>query len=290
MRTPSILITVGLLACAQNVHATTARDNELYAGWLKMYDLKFDDAHRIFRDWESSHPTDPLAPCSQATAYLFSEFARLGVLESELFVNDERFTARKKLKPDARLKVEFSNEIENEERLSDALLRHSPSDERALFAKSLGWGLRADYAALIEKSNLTSLNYTRQARAYAEKVLSVNPQAYDAYLAPGVENYLLSLKPAPLRLMLKLTGSNVDREKGLEQLHKTASQGLYLEPFAKVLLAVAALRDNNRAAAQAFLEELHRRFPGNPLYSRELGEIAAKRETRPDAANSEQQR
>jgi hypothetical protein len=290
MRTAAILLTVGLLACAQNVHASTARDNELYAGWLKMYDLKFDDAHRIFRDWESSHPTDPLAPCSQATAYLFSEFARLGVLESELFVNDERFSARKKLQPDARLKVEFSNEIEKEERLSDALLRHSPSDERALFAKSLGWGLRADYAALIEKSNLTSLNYTRQARAYAEKVLSLNPQAYDAYLAPGVENYLLSLKPGPLRIVLKLTGSNVDREKGLQQLQKTASQGLYLEPFAKVLLAVAALRDNNRAAAQAFLEELHRRFPGNPLYSRELGQIAARRETRSNPANSEQQR
>jgi hypothetical protein len=158
MRTAGILLMLSLLVCAQPVHAATARDNELYAGWLKMYDLKFEAAHRIFRDWESGHPTDPLAPCSEATAYLFSEFARLGVLESELFVNDEHFSARKRLQPDARLKVEFSNEIEKQERLSDALLQRSPTDQRALFAKSLGWGLRADYAALIEKSNLASLN------------------------------------------------------------------------------------------------------------------------------------
>ena len=289
IRTAGVLLVSGLLAWPQTAPATGA-DNELYAGWLKMYDLKFDDAHRIFRHWKSNHPTDPLGPGSEATAYLFSEFARLGVLESELFVNDERFSTRKKLRPEPQLKVEFTNEVDNEDRLSDSLLQRSPTDPRALFAKSLGWGLRADYAALIEKSNLVSLSYTKQARTYAEKLLATDSQAYDAYLAPGVENYLLSLKAAPLRLLLKWTGSNVDRQKGLEELQKTASHGLYFEPFAKVLLAVAALRDNNADRAQALLEELHLRFPDNPLYSRELNQIAARRGTASNSANAERQR
>ncbi len=76
------------------------------------------------------------------------------------------------------------------------------------------------------------------------------PDAADAYLGPGLENYLLSLKPAPLRVLLRVTGSNVDREKGVQEIRETALHGHYLEPFAKLLLAVAALRDNNPVRAR----------------------------------------
>jgi hypothetical protein len=84
---------------------------------------------------------------------------------------------------------------------------------------------------------------------------------------------LLSLKPIALRLLLRLTGSQVDRETGLEKLRKTASQGYYLEPFAKLLLAVAALRDNDREQARSILTGLRDRFPDNELYSRELDRL-----------------
>lgn len=86
----------------------------------------------------------------------------------------------------------------------------------ALTAKSLAFGLRADDAGLVEKQSLTALSLTKAGRAYADRLLKSDSHAYGAYLGPGVENYLLSLKPAPLRLLLRATGSNVDREKGLE--------------------------------------------------------------------------
>ena len=77
-----------------------APDAGLYAGWLQMYDLKFDDAHRSFAAWKQSYPDDSRGPASNAAAYLFSELARLGALESELFVDDSRFKGRPKLRPD----------------------------------------------------------------------------------------------------------------------------------------------------------------------------------------------
>ena len=86
----------------------------------------------------------------------------------------------------------------------------------------------------------------------------------------------LSLKPAPLRVLLRVTGSNVDRERGLEEIRETALHGHYLEPFAKLLLAVAALRDNNPVRARELLGELHRRFPDNELYTREMDRIDKK--------------
>ena len=67
----------------------TVPSPDLYSGWLKMYDLKFDEAHQVFRQWKQSHPADALGPASDAAAYLFSELARMGVLESELFVDNE---------------------------------------------------------------------------------------------------------------------------------------------------------------------------------------------------------
>jgi hypothetical protein len=134
-------------------------------------------------------------------------------------------------------------------------------------------GLRADNAALIEKQSLAALSFTKEARVFSERLLQAKPAAADAYFGPGMENYLLSLKPAPLRVLLRVTGSNVDRERGLEEIRETALHGHYLEPFAKLLLAVAALRDNNPVRARELLGELHGRFPDNQLYTREMDRI-----------------
>ena len=249
---------------------------DLYSGWLAMYDLKFDEAHQVFGRWKQAHPADALGPASDAAAYLFSELARLGVLESELFVDDSKFEKRAKPNPDPQMKPRFEQEIARTDILADAALRVTPADPDALFAKSLTYGLRADLASLIEKQDFAALKYTKQGRAFTDKLTAINPKAYDAYLGTGVENYLLSLKPAPLRALLWATGSQVDREKGLQALRMTAQNGHYLEPFAKLLLAVAALRDNNRALARELLTGLHNRFPDNPLYVRELDRLTPK--------------
>jgi hypothetical protein len=253
--------------------ATAPQENELYAGWLKMYDLQFDEAHRVFAAWKQSHPDDSLGPASNAAAYLFYELARLGALESELFVDDSRFKDRAKLRPDPARNALFVQEIAQAERLADAALQSSGADSNALFVKSLTLGLRADNAGLIEKQSLAALSYTKEARVFSERLLQSKPEAADAYFGPGMENYLLSLKPAPLRVLLRVTGSNVDRERGLQEIRETALHGHYLEPFAKLLLAVAALRDKDPVRARELLGELHTRFPDNVLYTREMDRI-----------------
>jgi hypothetical protein len=251
----------------------TPAADDLYAGWLKMYDMKFDDAHRSFAAWKQDHPDDSLGPASNAAAYLFSELDRLGALEFEFFTDDSRFREQAKLKPDPAKKVSFLQEIDQADHLADAALQKSPTDSNALFVKSLTQGLRSDYAGLVEKSPYASYKYSKEGRIYAERLMQVNPQAFDAYLGPGVQNYVLSLKAAPLRLLLRLSGATIDRAKGIEEIRQTALHGHYLEPLAKLLLAVAALRDNNPTGAKELLGELHQRFPDNELYTRELDRI-----------------
>lgn len=252
-----------------------APSEDLYHGWLKMYDLRFDEAHQIFAQWKQSHPADSFGPASDAAAYLFSELARLGVLESELFTDNDRFLSRGKIQADPQAKSRFEQELASTDRLADASLLVNASDANALFSKSMSYGLRADAASLIERKDLTALKYIKEGRAFEDKVLMVDPKKYDAYLGSGVENYLLSLKAAPLRLFLRLTGSQTDRDEGVKRVSLTARYGHYLEPFAKLLLAVAALRDNNRVRAKDLLAELHNRFPDNQLYIRELSRLNA---------------
>jgi hypothetical protein len=84
---------------------------------------------------------------------------------------------------------------------------------------------------------------------------------------------MLSLKAAPVRWLLALGGAQVDRERGIQDLRLTADKGHYLSPYARLLLAVAALRNQDHAGARELLSALVREFPHNRLYSEELSRL-----------------
>ena len=83
----------------------------LDVGFRQMYNLQFNEAHQTFQAYEQSHPQDAMGPTSRAAAYLFSEFERLGVLQTELFVNDDLFEGREKPEPNPAVRAAFTQEI-----------------------------------------------------------------------------------------------------------------------------------------------------------------------------------
>jgi len=251
--------------------------SHLDAGFDSLYDLNFNAAQAQFSDWKARYPDDPLGPAAAASGYLFREFDRLGVLQSELFRDDQAFHQRKKLTPDPRLKALFDSELTLSETLAAKQLAKDPASVNALLAMTMVSGLRADYAALIERKDGASLSYTKKGRKSAEKLLMVDSGCYDAYLALGVENYLLGTKPAPVRWILRAGGANTNRDQGLRELELTADSGHFLKPFAKLLLAVAALRRHDDHNAKLLLTDLHCEFPHNLLYERELARLETQR-------------
>jgi hypothetical protein len=242
-------------------------------GFHQMYNLQFDAAHKTLQTYEQLHPEDAMGPTARAAAYLFSEFERLGILQTELFVNDEKFEGRKKPEPNAAVRAAFNLEIEKSNQRADAILAKSPDDRDALLAKVLDLGLEADYLAMVEKRNMTAVSTSKKASELAGKLLRTSPDCYDAYLAIGIENYLLGLQPAPMRWMLRIYGARTDKDEGLRKLELTAEKGHFLLPYAQLMLAVAALRDNDRSRARELLGNLAREFPGNTLYRKELAKL-----------------
>ena len=217
---------------------------------------------------------------------LFGEFARLDILESQLFTNDKEFEERSKPRPDPRVREEFFAAVDRGDQLADAALKLHADDSNALFAKVLAMGLRSDYVAMIDKEDLAALSYMKQGRILAQQLLQQKPDAYDALLAVGVENYMTGIKPAPYAGCLRMGGIKPDKEQGIRELQQTAAHGNLLKPFAKLLLAVAALRDKNNAQGCDLLHELAVAYPHNPLYRNNAPECRLKATDLTGAKNS----
>jgi hypothetical protein len=177
------------------------------------------------------------------------------------------------LSPDPALHSQFEAAIDRSEQLAHARLSKNNKDQDALFALTLSSGLQADYAALIEKHNLASLHYTKEASTWAQQPLAVCSNCYDAQLATGFSKYIIGSMAAPVRWLMRMGGLPADKQGGIADLQLTAEHGRYLAPFARILLAIAYVRDKNKAGALELLSSLHSQFPSNTLFPREIARL-----------------
>jgi tetratricopeptide (TPR) repeat protein len=246
--------------------AARAKTILLDVGYRQMYNLQFDQAHRAFSEWQRLHPEDPMGAVSDAATYLFTEFERLQILRLQFLVHGERGSTDRKLAPDPLLKEKFEAALNKAAQLATL----EPRCPNAAFAMVLSHGLRFEYLGLIEKRYAAALKEIKTARMLAQQLLVNHPDNYDAWIAVGVENYMLSIKSMAVRWVVRMSGWQTDRTLGIAELQLIANKGRYLAPFARFLLAVAALRDHNLDRAHDLLEALARDFPNNPLYTQEL--------------------
>jgi hypothetical protein len=238
-----------------------------------MYNLQFVAAHQIFARYQQSHPDDPLGPISNAAADLFYEFDRLKILRSDFFADNKKFLGGSKIAPDPEVVTDFEAELAKARQLDEARLKKNPADQDALLAQVMAAALDAYYKALIQKQYRQALTEIEQSQGESLELLKVCVDCYDGYLAAGFENYLLSQKPAPERWLLRCTGAQTDKQIGINELKIVADKGHYLKPYAKVLLAIAALRDNKKQEARSYLAELSEEFPRNDLFRQELKKL-----------------
>jgi len=239
-------------------------------GFLLLYNLRFDAAEQEFTHWQQQNPTEPMGPVSEGAGLLFSEFDRLGILESQFYEDDKTFLKGKKVAPDPGVRERFIAALAKAETLAKVRLAKDTKDHDGLMAMVLVNGLHADYAQLIERRNFVALGYTRDATTWAQQLLATDPEAYDAYLARGMSRYIIGSLYAPFRWFLRLGGVEGNKDEGLADLRLTAERGRYLAPFARILLAIAAVRDKDKGQAKQLLSGLHDQFPDNGLFVREI--------------------
>src|SRR2546422_4972296 len=248
---------------------------DLQAGYRLLYEQKFLAAREQFARWSRKNPDDLFGEVSLAASYLFEEFYRQGIMTSDYFLDDERFLRGIDGKPDAMRLISFHDALARAEQAANRRLEKDPSDAEALFALTLAAGMRSNALSILEKKHFDGLRQIKAANAYAERLLAVRPDAADAWLALGSANYIIGSLSGTVRFFLWFGGFHGDRDLGMRQLGKTASGGRYLQPYAKIMLALAARREGQEELARRLLKELTREFPSSSLFAREYARAVA---------------
>jgi Tetratricopeptide repeat len=222
-----------------------------------------------------SHPDDSLESAAEAASYLFEECYRQGILTSAFFLDDKRFPGKAPIKPDPELRSALFTADKRAQELAQLRLKVVPDDANALFSMALRLGMQADNGSLIDNEQLESPKQVREAEKYAKKLLAVTPETADAYLGLGTANFVIGSLPGYKRYALGFIGIHGDKTLGIQQLEMAADRGYYLRPFAKILLALAALQEKRKDVARKQFTELVAEFPENSLFTNELVVLGA---------------
>ena len=249
---------------------------ELTSGFRMLYIQKFPEGRVQFTTWAAQHPDDPFGQVAIAASYLFEEFYDQGVLTSEFFLNDKTFLNGIEGKPDPRRMQGFDTAIKNTRKLAALRLEKGPEDPEALYTLTLAAGMESDADMILRKHRMEALKRLKEANAHAKVLLSERPDAADAYIALGSANYIIGSLSVGFRAMLWFGGVHGDKKLGMQQVAKTVDGGLYLKPFAKIMLALAARREKQNKLAQKLLHELAEEFPESPLYPIEYAKAAGR--------------
>ncbi|MGC2802304.1 MAG: hypothetical protein WCA41_10750 [Candidatus Acidiferrum sp.] len=246
---------------------------ELKEGFRLLYVQKYPEAREKFSAWTSEHPEDPFGFVAQAASYLFEEFYRQGVLTSDFFMDDKKFLRGIEGKPDSERMKNFLEDIEQARRLSNARLAKDKHDPAGLFALTLTAGMESNADSILEKKHVDGLKRMKEANEHAKLLLAERPDANDAWVAPGSADYIIGCLSGGVRAVLWFGGVHGDKKLGMELVERTAEKGRYLEPFAKVLLALAERREKQDDLAEKLLHELTVEFPESPLFAAEYAKV-----------------
>jgi len=242
---------------------------ELIAGFRLLYEQKFEEGRKVFTKWSEQHPREPLGPVAIAASYLFDELTEKGVLTSEFFMDDNKFLKGIEGKPDPVRMRGFLDSLARGRELAKARLKEKPKDPAALFCITLAAGMESDANSMLLKKPFDALKRMKEANENAKTLLAQRPDAQDAWVALGSANYIIGSLSAGFRMLLWFGNVHGDKELGMQQTEKTAVNGRYLRPFAKILLALAARREKQVPLARKMLKELTQEFPASKSFALE---------------------
>ena len=261
-----------LLFCAA---LSLSAETDIERAFGRMYNLDFPGAHSVLNAYVAQHPEDPLAYVVRAAAHLFSELDRLQILEGEFFLDDKKIIEKKKLRADPQIRAKFFAAVEQGQRRAKERLRVEPDDRNALYAMTLSSGLVTDYTSLIDKRQWGSLAYLKESHRYAVRLLRLDPGFYDAYLTTGLSEYIIANMPFYLRWFARFDDVAGSKSQGIERLRTVAEKGHYMKGFARIVLAIAYMREKKPEETRRLLAELVRDYPENPLLQKELAKVSA---------------
>jgi tetratricopeptide (TPR) repeat protein len=149
-----------------------------------------------------------------------------------------------------------------------------PRRADAWFLLGASYGLRVQYRVL-RGERLAAARDGKRIKDSLERSLALDPNLQDAYFGIGLYHYYAAIAPAALRLLrwlLFLPGG--DRVQGLQEMVRARDRGELLRGEADYQLSLIYLwYEQDAGRALALLEELHARYPHNPVFLQSIADV-----------------
>ncbi|HEX2867682.1 MAG TPA: tetratricopeptide repeat protein [Ignavibacteriales bacterium] len=227
-------------------------------GIHEIYDIKFNDAERTFKEIIADYPNQPAGKFFLA---MIDWWKILLDLDNESM--DDMFFAK----------------LEDVIFQCDQILDKDPENVDALFFKGGAIGFRGRLRAMRE-SWIKAADDGREALPIVSRAYKLNPENVDVQLGFGIYDYYASVIPVkyPMVKPLMMFFPSGDKDKGIKELTNVALNGKYARTEARYFLMQLYFQfEGNYQKAEEFARMLTREYPDNPLFERYFGRINVRR-------------
>ena len=233
-------------------------------GYEALYNLDYETANRLFKEMVRQFPDHPAGPqCLAATLWL-QELNRSRHRQASLYSTESFYTSEDKVDP--RTKEQFRHWTQTATWLAGARLRRNPRDVEALYFLGVTEGLRAVFAAAVERRFKAALSDSSRAVDRHREVLRLDPNFHDAELSIGMHDFIVGSLPLPIKMLASIGGVRGSKKRGLETLERVAREGRWARVTARLLLIDIYKREKRWTEALAAARELAAKYPRNYLF------------------------
>jgi len=229
-------------------------EERIQIGIRQIYNIEFEKAEKTFRQIISDYPTHPSGRFFLA---MIDWWKILLDLDNESY--DEIFFQK----------------LEDVIFHCDKILSKDKNNINALFFKGGAIGFRGRLRA-IRDSWLKAADDGRTALPIVEYASKLDPSNQDVQLGFGIYNYYAAVIPEefPYIKPLMIFFPKGDKQKGISQLKRTATNGKYAKYEAQYFLMTLYYNyEENFEEAKYYAENLTHLFPRNPSFQRWHGRI-----------------
>ena len=237
-------------------------------GFEALYNLDYEVANRRFREIARLFPDHPAGPQFLAAALWAQTLNESRRLQASLYSSDS-FYAKTEDKVDPRTIEQFREWTRAARQFAEARLKRDAHDVEALYFLGATEGLKAAFAAAVERRFMAALGDGSRCVDRHRQVLKLDPGYTDAELTIGLYDYTVGGLPLPVKLLASIGGVRGSKKRGLETLVRVAHEGRWARDDARALLIVLYKREKRWGDALAMSRELGAKYPRNYLLKME---------------------
>lgn len=237
------------------------------------YNLNFDAALKIQEQVAREHPNDPMASNYLLTTLIFRELYSQDLLDTTYYAHNSFLTAKREIDVPQAARNRIEDLTNKVQQLTNAELAVNPNDTNALFARGYAKGMHAVFITLVDHSYAAAARQGFSARNDSEAVLKIDPQYADAWMAVGIQRFAVASLPGWLRFIVGFMGAGGNKQQGLADLRKSATQGTVTPIESRTILSLFLRHDGQYPAALEVERGLQKEYPHNYIFCLEVANL-----------------